>query len=100
MPAVKKEREAPAPQTVHLMGRRMPVVTEKGHVRALADGKAAAPGPARACVERAFGEHLEEVREAMEALAGAMEPEELNRVAFKLYEIFRPEVPPGVTGWG
>jgi hypothetical protein len=29
-----------------------------------------------------------------------MEPEELNRVGFRLYEQFRPEVPADVKGWG
>ena len=29
-----------------------------------------------------------------------MEPEELNRVGFRLYEHFRPEVPAGAKGWG
>ena len=36
----------------------------------------------------------------MEDLAGSLEPEELNRVGFRLYEHFRPEVPAGTKGWG
>ncbi len=36
----------------------------------------------------------------MEALAGGIEPQELNRIGFWLYERFRPEVPPDVKGWG
>ena len=36
----------------------------------------------------------------MEALAASLPPEELNRVGFRLYERFRPEVPQGVEGWG
>jgi hypothetical protein len=28
------------------------------------------------------------------------EPEELNRIGFRLYETFRPEVPSDVKGWG
>ena len=36
----------------------------------------------------------------MEDLASKYEPEELNRVGFRLYEHFRPEVPPDVKGWG
>jgi len=27
-------------------------------------------------------------------------PDELNRVGFRLYEHFRPQVPEGVSGWG
>jgi hypothetical protein len=36
----------------------------------------------------------------MEDLAAQYEPEELNRVGFRLYEAFRPEVPSDVKGWG
>ena len=40
------------------------------------------------------------MRGAMEALAGRIDPEELNRVGFRLHEAFRPEVAPDVRGWG
>jgi hypothetical protein len=36
----------------------------------------------------------------MEQLAATLPPDELNRVGFKLYERFRPDVPPGAEGWG
>ncbi len=36
----------------------------------------------------------------MEALADSYQPEELNRIAFHLYEKFRPEIPRGKKGWG
>lgn len=72
----------------------------KGGLRALAEGKATAVAPARGYVERAFGKHLAAVREAMEALAKSLAPDELNRVGFRLYERFRPEVEPGAKGWG
>jgi hypothetical protein len=36
----------------------------------------------------------------MEALAASLPPEELNRVGFRLYERFRPNVPAGAEGWG
>ncbi len=36
----------------------------------------------------------------MEDLAARYDPEEPNRVGFRLYEHFRPEVPPDVRGWG
>jgi hypothetical protein len=49
---------------------------------------------------RAFGDRLGEVREAMEALAASLPPEELNRVGFRLYERFRPDVATGAEGWG
>jgi hypothetical protein len=36
----------------------------------------------------------------MEMLAARQDPAELNRIGFRLYERFRPEVPPGNDGWG
>ena len=78
----------------------MPVVERKGSQHALDHDKPASPGPARAYVERAFGERLPQVRGAMEALANSMPPDELNRRGFRLYEQFRPEVPAGAKGWG
>ena len=93
---------AAAPRrTVRLLGREIPVVeTAEGVLAAEPDGRPAKPGAVRAYVARAFGERLAEVRAAMEALAGKLEAEELNRTGFRLYEAFRPEVPADVTGWG
>ena len=36
----------------------------------------------------------------MEGLAASLDLEALNRVGFRLYERFRPEVPEGARGWG
>lgn len=47
-----------------------------------------------------FSENLEEVSAAMEELANSYEPVELNKVAFRLYEKFRPKIPKGKRGWG
>jgi hypothetical protein len=90
---------APA-RTVHLLGRDVPATETRQGLRALHHDHAASPGPARAYVERALGDHLPAVRRAMERLAASMPPEELNRVGFRLYERFRPEVPEGARGWG
>jgi hypothetical protein len=35
----------------------------------------------------------------MEALVVSLPPEELNRVGFRLYERFRPDVPAGAEAW-
>jgi len=88
------------PKAVHLLGRDVPVVEEKGALRALDHDKAASPKAAAGYVERALGEDLAAVRKAMEDLASSIEAEELNRVGFRLYEHFRPEVPAGAKGWG
>lgn len=36
----------------------------------------------------------------MRVLAKSMPPRALAKAAYGLYERFRPEIPPGVTGWG
>lgn len=88
-------------RTVRLLGREILVVAAPdGLLAAEPDGKPAKPGAVAAYVARAFGERLAEVRAAMQALAAGIAPEELNRTGFRLYEAFRPEVPPDVSGWG
>ena len=54
----------------------------------------------RVAARGASGDRLADVRAAMEELAASMPREELNRIAFRLYEVLRPSVPEGVTGWG
>ena len=54
----------------------------------------------RRTLPKAFGDRLDEARAAMDALAGSVPPEEFNRVGFRLYERFRPDVPDGAQGWG
>lgn len=95
-PAAAKHRP-----TARLLGREIGLTLDAdGVVLAEGDGKPAPAAPVLAYVTRAFGARLPEVREAMEALAAWYEPEELNRVGFRLYEHFRPDVPPDVRGWG
>jgi hypothetical protein len=58
------------------------------------------PGPFDRYLAKAFSDHLDEVRQAMDELASHYEPAELNRIGFRLYEKFRPDVPYGNEGWG
>lgn len=105
----KADRDAETPRLlgvhvtapVFLFGRTIRLLPNAdGELRA-ADGDQPAD---HAAVERylakAFGDHLAEVRSAMEELASRYEPAELNRIGFRLYEAFRPDVPPGNAGWG
>jgi hypothetical protein len=101
-----KERHETAPrkarETAQLLGGQIHLTPDNEGV-VLADDGAGKPAPAQpvqAYVAKAFGGHLAEVRNAMEALVARYEPEDLNRVGFRLYEQFRPEVPSDVCGWG
>ena len=88
--------------TARLLGREIGLTHDADGV-VLADaggGKPAAAAPVAAYVAKAFGGRLAEVRATMEELAGRFEPQELNRIGFRLYEAFRPEVPADVRGWG
>ncbi len=85
---------------IDLLHRAVPAVQTPQGVRALSKGEPQKPDGVLRYLERAFGDRFAEVRAAMEAAAALLEPEELNRVGFRMYEAFRPEVPAGVEGWG
>ena len=91
----------PRRQTVQLLGRDIPVLAaDDGTLRAEDDGKPASAKSVQSYIARAFGDRLAEVRAAIEALAASLPSEELNRVGFRLYERFRPDVPEGAQGGG
>ncbi len=91
----------PRRQAVRLLGREIPVVpASDGTLYADDNGKPASAKSVRSYIARAFGDRVTDARTAMEALAASLPPEELNRVGFRLYERFRPDVPEGVQGWG
>jgi hypothetical protein len=89
-------------ETTRLLGKDVPMVhDDDGQVLADAGDRNPAPAaPIEAYLSPAFGKQLPEVRAAMEEPAVRYEPGELNRVGFRLYERFRPEVPTDVSGWG
>ncbi|MGO9897576.1 MAG: hypothetical protein ACLPX8_25590, partial [Bryobacteraceae bacterium] len=90
----------PAFKPVRLLGRDVRLAaTEAGELLAEDKGKPADPAAVRRHL-RAFGDRLGEVCAAMEAAAALLPPEELNRVGFRIYAGFRPEVPLGAEGWG
>ena len=47
-------------------------------------------------LRHAFGDALDDARNAMAALAGAHAPRELAAAGYRLYEEFRPAIPSGV----
>jgi hypothetical protein len=89
-------------ETLHvdLLHRAVPVTRTPEGIRALSKDRAIPPASVERYLEGKFGDALAEVRQAMERLARSLSPDDLAHRAFHLYEEFRPEVPPGVRGWG
>jgi hypothetical protein len=94
------EEEAREVQIVELMGRQIPIIEDAAGVRAITKDKPIDPGSVQRYLRKKFGQDLEVASAAMEELAESYEPEVLNRIAFRLYEKFRPEIPKGKRGWG
>ena len=83
-----------------MLGRSVPVAKTPHGLRAAINGEVIDPEGVEKYLEQKFGEHLEPARLALEKLAQAFPPRELDARAFDLYEKFRPEVPEGKKGWG
>ena len=101
-PTAGKARAAPAkrPETVELLGRRVPVVKTKDGWRALAKDAAIEPAAVERYLKAKFKESLPAFRNAMQKLAASRSPKTLALEAYALYERFRPEIPAGEAGWG
>ena len=85
---------------VDICGRPVPAVSTEAGVRAVVREKPIDPAAVSKYLKKKFGDDLGAVRDAMKALAGALEPEALAEEAYRLYEQFRPDIPPGKRGWG
>jgi len=84
-----------------LLGKTIRLLPTADDELRAADGEQPAdPAAVQRYLAKAFGDHLDEVRQAMDELASRYAPAELNRVGFRLYEKFRPDVPYGTAGWG
>jgi len=98
--AAHKAPSKPAPKTVFLLGRGVPVIRTPEGLRAFVKGRVENPDSVKRYLKEKFGESLPQAQAAMRALAKAYPPERLAEIAFSLYEEFRPEVPSGTKGWG
>ncbi len=78
----------------------MPAVKTPKGLRATVKGAAIYPESVGTYLKQKFGENYEEARAAMEKLAKAYTPKQLESKAYDLYEKFRPEIPEGTKGWG
>jgi hypothetical protein len=93
-------RRAAQVKFVDLMGREVPTMRTREGIRAAVDGNPIDPESVERYLVKKFGDHLDDVRVELEALARSHSPEELAQEAFALYEKFRPAVPRGEKGWG
>ena len=98
----REVRKQPQGETfwVELLGRPVPALNTPDGLRAASKGEPVDPGSVQRYLSGKFGPALDDVRAAMEELASAFEPGELEKVAYELYEKFRPEIPGGKKGWG
>ena len=62
--------------------------------------KAASPKAQEGYLQRAFGDRLSDVEGVFKELAESYSPKDAAASGYKLYEKFRPSVPPGQGGWG
>ena len=95
----KKQKEVKT-EFVEILRRDVPVTKTAKGLRAVIKGETIEPRGVETYIKNKFGENYEDARAAMEKLAKAYGPKELERKAYDLYEKFRPEIPEGTKGWG
>lgn len=99
VPATRKKAAART-RLVEILGRQVPVTkTARGDRAVLKDAVIEPKGVERYLAQK-FGAALDDVTDAMRALAKAYTPRQLGSQAYVLYERFRPEIPSGTRGWG
>jgi hypothetical protein len=96
----KKKEKAAKPEFIELLGRGVPAVKTPRGLRAAIKGEPVHAGSVQAYLEQKFKDDLDDTRKAMEKLAKAFTPKQLESKAYGLYEKFRPEIPEGKKGWG
>jgi len=97
----EKKKEKPVKvEFIELLGRGIPVTKTSKGLRAAIKGEEIDPASVQKYLQQKFGDGLDEARTAMEKLAKAHTPKQLETQGFALYEKFRPGVPEGMKGWG
>ena len=96
----EKEKKPARLQSIELLGRGVPAVRTSKGLRATIKGEEIDAESVQKYLKQKFGEELDEARGAMEKLAKAYTPKQLEGKAYDLYEKFRPEIPEGKKGWG
>lgn len=96
----KKKEKAAKPEFIELLGRGIPAIKTPKGLRAAIQGDEIDPDSVEYYLRQKFKDDLDATRAAMEKLAKAYTPKELEKKAYDLYEKFRPEIPEGTKGWG
>ena len=97
----EKKKEKPAKvEFIEILGRGVPAVKTPTGLRAAIQGEAIHAGSVEVYLKQKFKDDLDEARAAMEKLAKAFTPKQLESKAYSLYEKFRPKIPEGTKGWG
>jgi hypothetical protein len=95
-----KKRKQLQTEFIEILGRDIPAVETANGLRAAIKGEPIHAESVQTYLEQKFKEDLEDARKAMEKLAKAYTPKQLESKAYGLYEKFRPEIPEGKKGWG
>lgn len=95
----KEKKEKPV-EFIELLGRGIPAVKTPQGLRAAIKGEEIDPQSVEKYLKQKFGDDLDEATTAMEKLAKAFRPKQLESEAYGLYEKFRPKIPEGTKGWG
>jgi hypothetical protein len=96
----RKKEAAARPEFVEILGRDVPTVKTPQGLRAAVSGEPIQPASVDKYLKQKFKADLDDTTAAMQALAKAYAPGDLDRRAFGLYEKFRPQIPEGTKGWG
>ena len=97
----EKKKEKPAKvEFIEILGRGVPAVKTPKGLRAAIQGEAIHAGSVETYLKQKFKDDLDDARSAMEKLAKAHTPKQLEKEAYGLYEKFRPKIPEGTKGWG
>src|SRR5512139_1137687 len=96
----KRQEESVELQFVEILGRGVPAIKTPHGLRAAIDGEPIYAESVELYLKQKFGDDFDEARLALQKLAKAYTPKQLESQAYGLYEKFRPEIPEGKKGWG
>jgi hypothetical protein len=95
-----KKKKPVKTEFIEILGREVPAIKTPKGLRAAIQGEAIHAGSVQTYLKQKFKDDLDEARAAMEKLAKAYTPKQLEKEAYGLYEKFRPKIPEGTKGWG